>query len=152
MTDPTNGDARPKTRAQERADAIQTPTRTELLEILAQVCDGLVNVLEQPELAERSHLRTVLEVVQGTDFLEQMLPVVTRRGGVHVIIGRENPNDAMHEVSLVFAPYGVPDRALGLIGVLGPTRMSYPRAIPTVRYLSSLLNELIDTHHGWTHD
>jgi len=32
MTDPTNGDARPKTRAQERADAIQTPTRTELLE------------------------------------------------------------------------------------------------------------------------
>jgi len=58
----------------------------------------------------------------------------------------------MHEVSLVFAPYGAPDRALGLIGVLGPTRMSYPRAIPTVRYLSGLLNELIDTHHGWTHD
>ena len=122
------------------------------LSVEAVFTDGLVNVLEQPEFAERFHLRTVLEVVQGTDFLEQLLPVVTRRGGVHVIIGRENPNDAMHEVSLVFAPYGVPDRALGLIGVLGPTRMSYPRAIPTVRYLSSLLNELIDTHHGWTHD
>jgi heat-inducible transcriptional repressor len=116
------------------------------------VTDGIVNVLEQPEFSEGSKLRGVLEVLQRTDFLEQLVPVVTRRGGVHVIIGRENANDAMHEVSLIFAPYGAPDRALGLLGVLGPTRMPYPRAIPTVRYLSTLLNELIDSHHGETHD
>ena len=78
------------------------------------------------------------------DFLEQLVPVLTRRGGVHVIIGHENTNDAMHEVSLVFAPYGSPGRALGVLGVLGPTRMAYPRAIPTVRYLAALLDELID--------
>ena len=122
------------------------------LAVEAVYTDGLVNVLEQPEFAGRGQLRTVLDAIQRTEFIEQLLPVVTRRGGVHVIIGRENPNDAMHEVSLVFAPYGAPDRALGVLGVLGPTRMSYPRAIPTVRYLSSLLNELIDSHHWWTHD
>jgi heat-inducible transcriptional repressor len=116
------------------------------------VTDGIVNVLEQPEFSQGSKLRGVLEVLQRSDFLEQLVPVVTRRGGVHVIIGHENSNDAMHEVSLVFAPYGAPDRALGLLGVLGPTRMPYPRAIPTVRYLATLLNELIDTHHGETHD
>ena len=72
---------------------------------------------------------------------------------MHVIIGHENMIDAMHEVSLIFAPYGEPDRALGLLGVLGPTRMPYPRAIPTVRYLSTLMNELISTSpHGETHD
>ena len=110
--------------------------------------DGIVHVLEQPEFAEGSKLRPVLEVLQRSDFLEQLVPVLARSGGVHVIIGRENQNDAMHEVSLVFAPYGAPDRALGLLGVLGPTRMRYPRAIPTVRYLSTLMNELINSQYG----
>jgi heat-inducible transcriptional repressor len=112
--------------------------------------DGIVNVLEQPEFAEGSKLRPILEVLQRSDFLEQLVPVLTRSGGVHVIIGHENTNDAMHEVSLVFAPYGAPDRALGLLGVLGPTRMRYPRAIPTVRYLQGLMNELINSHYGGT--
>jgi len=109
--------------------------------------DGLVNVLEQPEFAG-GKLRGVMEVLQRSDFLEQLLPVLTRRGGVHVIIGHENANDAMHEISLVFAPYGVPGRALGLLGVLGPTRMPYPRAIPTVRYLATLMDELISSDYG----
>jgi heat-inducible transcriptional repressor len=110
--------------------------------------DGIIHVLEQPEFAEGSKLRPILEVIQRSDFLQQLLPVLTRHGGVHVIIGRENTNDAMHEVSLVFAPYGTPGSALGMLGVLGPTRMPYPRAIPTVRYLSTLMNELISSHYG----
>ncbi len=114
--------------------------------------DGIVNVLEQPEFAEGAKMRGILEVLQRSDFLEQLVPVLARNRGVHVIIGHENANDAMHEVSLVFAPYGAPDRALGLLGVLGPTRMPYPRAIPTVRYLSVLMNELINSHWGETYD
>jgi heat-inducible transcriptional repressor len=114
--------------------------------------DGIVNVLEQPEFSEGTRIRAILEVLQRTDFLEQLVPVITRHGGVQVIIGHENPNDAMQDVSLVFAPYGAPDRALGLLGVLGPTRMPYPRAIPTVRYLATLMNELINSEYGETHD
>jgi heat-inducible transcriptional repressor len=114
--------------------------------------DGITNVLEQPEFAQGSKLRGVLDVLQRSDFLEQLLPMLSQREGVHVIIGHENSNDAMHEVSLVFAPYGDADRAIGLLGVLGPTRMPYPRAIPTVRYLSALMNELITSHHGEHHD
>jgi heat-inducible transcriptional repressor len=114
--------------------------------------DGIVNVLEQPEFAEGSKVRAILEVLRRTDFLEQLVPVVTRHGGVHVIIGHENPNDAMQEVSLVFAPYGDQDSALGLLGVLGPTRMPYPRAIPAVRYLATLMNELISSQYGESHD
>ncbi len=114
--------------------------------------DGIVNVLEQPEFTGGAKIRNILAVLQRSDFLEQLVPVLTRRGGVHVIIGHENANDAMHEVSLVFAPYGEPGRALGLLGVLGPTRMPYPRAIPTVRYLAALMDELINSHYGETHD
>lgn len=116
------------------------------------ITDGLANVLEQPEFAQGPKLRGVLEVLQRSDFFEQLIPVLARRQGVHVIIGHENSIDAMHEVSLVFAPYGEPDQALGMLGVLGPTRMPYPRAIRTVRYLSTLMNELITSHHGETHD
>jgi heat-inducible transcriptional repressor len=115
------------------------------------ITDGLANVLEQPEFAQGSKLRGVLAVLQRSDFFEQLIPVLARRQGVHVIIGRENSIDAMHEVSLVFATYGEPDQALGMLGVLGPTRMPYPRAIPTVRYLSNLMNELITSQHE-THD
>ncbi len=114
--------------------------------------DGIVNVLEQPEFAEGAKLRGILEVLRRSDFLEQLVPVLGRGAGVHVIIGHENTNDAMHEVSLVFAPYGAPGQALGLLGVLGPTRMPYPRAIPTVRYLAALMDELINRHYGETHD
>jgi heat-inducible transcriptional repressor len=114
--------------------------------------DGIVNVLEQPEFTEGGKLRNILAVLQRSDFLQQLVPMLTRRGGVHVIIGHENTNDAMHEVSLVFAPYGEPGRASGLLGVLGPTRMPYPRAIPTVRYLAALMDELITSHYGETHD
>jgi heat-inducible transcriptional repressor len=109
--------------------------------------DGISNVLEQPEFAQSAKLRSVLDVLRRSDFLEQLLPVLTRGQGVHVIIGHENTIDAMHEVSLVFAPYGEPDTALGVLGVLGPTRMPYPRAIPTVRYLATQMNELITTTH-----
>ncbi|HEX2194146.1 MAG TPA: heat-inducible transcriptional repressor HrcA [Candidatus Limnocylindria bacterium] len=111
------------------------------------ITDGITNVLEQPEFAQGFKLRGVLEVLQRSDFFEQLIPLLARRRGVHVIIGHENSIDAMHDVSLVFAPYGQPDQALGMLGVLGPTRMPYPRAIRTVGYLSSLMNELITSHH-----
>jgi heat-inducible transcriptional repressor len=115
--------------------------------------DGIANVLEQPEFAHSAKLRGVLEVLRRSDFLEQLVPVLTRGEGVHVIIGHENQIETMHEVSLVFAPYGARDRALGLLGVLGPTRMPYPRAIPTVRYLAALMNELVTTeHYSESHD
>ena len=116
----------------------------------ARFTNGMDRVAKINLLFKHAEPEPILEVLQRSDFLQQLVPVLTRSGGVHVIIGRENANDAMHEVSLVFAPYGAPDRALGMLGVLGPTRMRYPRAIPTVRYLSGLMNELINSHYSET--
>jgi heat-inducible transcriptional repressor len=121
--------------------------------LASRIGEILAGLLEESDSVVVEEVFTdgiILEVIQRSDFLAQLVPVLARHGGVHVIIGRENSNDAMHEVSLVFAPYGAPDRALGLLGVLGPTRMRYPRAIPTVRYLSTLMNELINSEYGET--
>ncbi len=65
-------------------------------------------------------------------------------GRVQVFIGHENQPLDMRDVSLVLAPYGRPGRAIGVVGVLGPTRMSYSQAIGTVRFVSGLMNELVD--------
>ena len=63
---------------------------------------------------------------------------------VQVLIGTENEAAEMQDVSLVLATYGQPGRAMGVVGVLGPTRMAYPQAIGTVRFVSGLMNELVE--------
>jgi heat-inducible transcriptional repressor len=106
--------------------------------------EGLLNVMEAPEFARSEKLRRVFGVLQDRGYLGGLLPELIRRGGVRVLIGTENPPLEMHDVSLVLAPYGRIGRAMGVVGVLGPTRMAYPHAISTVRYVSGLMNELVD--------
>lgn len=106
--------------------------------------EGLLNVMEAPEFARSEKLRRVFSVLQDRGYLGGLLPDLVRTGGVRVFIGSENPPEEMHDVSLVLAPYGRSGRAMGVVGVLGPTRMAYPHAISTVRYVSGLMNELVD--------
>ena len=49
---------------------------------------------------------------------------------------------------MVLSKYGLPDEAVGAIGILGPTRMPYARTISTVDYLSSVLTELVAELYG----
>jgi heat-inducible transcriptional repressor len=106
--------------------------------------DGLLNVMEAPEFARSDKLRRVFSALENRTWLGELVGNVTGTGRVHVWIGEENRPLEMHDVSLVLAPYGRPGRAVGVVGVLGPTRMSYPQAIGTVRFVSGLMNELVD--------
>ena len=106
--------------------------------------DGLLNVMEAPEFSQSEKLRRVFAVLQNRDYLGSLLGRLAASDDVHVLIGTENGPAEMHDVSLVLAAYGQRDRALGVVGVLGPTRMSYPHAIGTVRYVSGLMNELVE--------
>jgi heat-inducible transcriptional repressor len=106
--------------------------------------EGLLNVMEAPEFAQSEKLRRVFEALQNRSYLGRLIQDVSLRGDVQIFIGAENEPLEMHEVSLVLAPYGRQGRAIGVVGVLGPTRMAYPHAISTVRYVSGLMNELVD--------
>jgi heat-inducible transcriptional repressor len=106
--------------------------------------DGLLNVMAAPEFAQSDKLRRVFSALENRTYLGQLVGSVTGTGRVQVFIGEENASAEMHDVSLVLAPYGRPGRAVGVVGVLGPTRMSYPQAIGTVRFVSGLMNELVD--------
>jgi heat-inducible transcriptional repressor len=107
--------------------------------------DGLLHVMEAPEFDRSDKLRRVFAALENRAYLGQLLDRVggTGAGVVQVFIGAENAPEEMRDVSLVLAPYGEPGRAVGVVGVLGPTRMAYPQAIGTVRFVSTLLNELV---------
>ena len=100
--------------------------------------------MEAPEFAQSDKLRQVFTALENRSYLGELVGNVAGSGQIHVFIGAENAPIEMHDVSLVLAPYGRPGRAIGVVGVLGPTRMSYPQAIGTVRFVSGLMNELMD--------
>jgi heat-inducible transcriptional repressor len=106
--------------------------------------EGLLNVMEQPEFERSEKLRRVFGVLQDRAYLGRLVHQVARSGRVAIFIGSENEPAEMHDVSLVVAPYGRATGGMGLVGVLGPTRMAYPHAISSVRYVSGLMNELVE--------
>jgi len=105
--------------------------------------DGLLHVMEAPEFERSDKLRRVFAALENRAYLGELLDKVAGTGSVQVFIGAENAPEEMRDVSLVLAPYGEPGRAVGVVGVLGPTRMAYPQAIGTVRFVSTLMNELV---------
>ena len=109
--------------------------------------EGLRAMLSQPEFAQPATMLGFLELLD-----EQSLPRLIAfhqadPGGVAVIIGQENPQDAMRQCSLVVARYGQPSGVTGALGVLGPTRLSYDRATSIVRYMRLLLSELLYAYY-----
>lgn len=110
--------------------------------------DGLLHVMEAPEFERSDKLRRVFAALENRAYLGELVERVVGSGGVQVFIGAENAPEEMRDVSLVLAPYGEPGRAVGVVGVLGPTRMAYPQAIGTVRFVSTLMNELVQHIHA----
>jgi heat-inducible transcriptional repressor len=106
--------------------------------------DGLLHVMAEPEFAASEKLRRVFAALENRQYLGELIEEVTSAAELRVYIGRENRAEEMADVALVLAPYGRPGAAVGVVGVLGPTRIRYPQAIGTVRFVSGLMNDLVD--------
>jgi len=110
--------------------------------------DGLLNTFRQPEFSEIENVRQIIRVLEEQSLLEAILAEVLSSNGVQVIIGGEGRWEELSECSMVLAPYGEAGRARGALGVLGPMRMRYGRAISAVRYVADLLSDLIHDLYG----
>jgi heat-inducible transcriptional repressor len=118
--------------------------------------EGVINILEEPEYSrmgpedERNErVRKVMEVLEQNRFLPVLASHLRESDGVQVIIGGENQWDEMKDVSMVVARYGQEGKIGGLLGVIGPTRMQYGRAIAVVRYMTQVMNELLAEVYGY---
>jgi heat-inducible transcriptional repressor len=110
--------------------------------------DGLVNVFSEPEFEDPIRLRQLLEILEKSSLLERILARILKANGVQIIIGGEGPYEEIDDVSFVLSPYGLRGKASGVLGVMGPTRMSYARAISTVRYVARIMDGLISEVYG----
>ena len=86
-----------------------------------------------------SEYRQTTDTFRKRDLL-QLLERCARADGVRLFIGEESGFAALDSYSLVTAPYGVGGRVLGVLGVIGPTRMAYERVIPVVQATARLIS------------
>jgi heat-inducible transcriptional repressor len=110
--------------------------------------DGLRHMLRQPEFASSDKIAAIMEMLEQKSLLKSFLPRVLTGEGVRVVIGRENKENVMRDCSVILTRYGIPGEVGGAIGVMGPTRMEYQRAIPTVSFLSTVMSELVSELYG----
>ena len=108
------------------------------------VLAGQTNLMEFNELCNVSTLRHLFEVFDEKRQLLGLLDQCAHNEGVQIFIGEESGYQMLDECSLVTAPYSVEGQVIGVLGVIGPTRMAYERVIPivdaTARILSAALN------------
>jgi heat-inducible transcriptional repressor len=105
----------------------------------------LSEVLQQPEFTEGEQVRGLVRVMEERSFLEAVLAdaLGPEVGSVRVLIGGEGRWDELQACSLVLGRYGVAGFATGALGVVGPTRMFYGRAISAVRFVAGVLSDMV---------
>ncbi len=125
-----------------------------VLEVMGSVCgdqdgedllmSGESNLLQFAELSDVAKLRELFEVFNQKRDLLHILDGCTAAEGVQIFIGSESGYSVLQDFSVVGAPYTVNDEVVGVLGVIGPTRIAYDKIIPTVdltaRILTSALN------------
>ena len=105
--------------------------------------DGLRLLLNQPEFSQSDRARELVEMSEERVLLEGVLSETPDAEDVAIYIGGENRHEALRSFGVILCRYGLPNHVGGTICVVGPTRMDYPEAISGVRYLSSVMSQLV---------
>ncbi|HEX6834117.1 MAG TPA: heat-inducible transcriptional repressor HrcA [Rudaea sp.] len=111
------------------------------------VVAGQINLMGSQGLSDVDRLRELFEAFQRKRDLLMLLENCARAEGVRLFIGEESGFNALDGCSLVTAPYGVQGRVLGVLGVIGPTRMAYQRVIPVVQATAQVLSGALNQSH-----
>jgi len=105
--------------------------------------EGTTHILREPEFKPEEKMESLLSILEERQPFYDVLSQAWRAEDVVVVIGTENSNPQMQEYSFVTARYEVGDRMLGAIGIFGPTRMDYRRAVPAVCFMARSLGDLL---------
>ena len=111
--------------------------------------EGMGHILRQPEFAHHDRMAGILEALEHRRGLFQILSSSLLGANVTVIIGGENRLGEMHDCSFVASSYSVGGRTCGSIGVIGPTRMDYRRAVAAVQFMAANLSDLLTSLSIW---
>ena len=106
--------------------------------------EGQANILEQPEFADAGRMREVFRAFEQKSLLLDLLDRSMLADGVQIFIGSESHLLKMEGMSLIISTYMTGKDTVGVLGVIGPTRMGYGRVIPIVDYTAKLISRLLE--------
>lgn len=105
--------------------------------------EGSARAMRQPEFADSSRLRELLQALEDKDALLDLLDRALEQNGPMISIGSENFDVRLAGFSVVAAAYASGGSQLGSLAVLGPVRMDYERVIPLVSYTAKALSRAL---------
>ncbi len=97
----------------------------------------------EPEFSSVDSLSSVMNAIRDRERFIKMLHQQFRDREVQTIIGTENIDTGLHECSLVLSRYTLPETGEGTVGVLGPTRLLYARALPWVKVIGEAVAQAL---------
>ncbi|MGI9201586.1 MAG: heat-inducible transcriptional repressor HrcA [Woeseiaceae bacterium] len=107
------------------------------------VLAGETNLMDFAELSDVDTLRRLFETFSRKQLMLDLLDRSINADGVQVFIGAESGYGLLDDCSVVTAPYQLDDETVGVLGVIGPTRMAYDRVVPIVDITARLLKSAL---------
>ena len=104
---------------------------------------GQSRIFEQPEFNDVSKMREIFQAFEEKGRLIKLLSNCMQAQGVQIFIGSETPLKEIAGMSLITSTYMSGANTIGLMGVIGPTRMGYSSVIPIVDYTAQLVSRLL---------
>jgi heat-inducible transcriptional repressor len=108
------------------------------------VLTGETNLMEFSELADRDHLKKLFNAFNQKQDVIYLLDQCMKTSGVQIFIGEESGYQVFDQCSLVTSSYHISDKVVGVLGVIGPTRMAYEKIIPFVDITAKLLSAALN--------
>jgi heat-inducible transcriptional repressor len=105
--------------------------------------DGTSNILSQPEFEDLERMRALLRTFEEKGRLVRILNACLAGDGIRVIIGHENPDPELRDLSLVAARCDVDGTPGFGLGVLGSTRMEYAHVVSIVDHVARAVSEIL---------
>jgi heat-inducible transcriptional repressor len=103
---------------------------------------GTVNIMDQPEFNTNvSRMKELFKAFEEKSRLIRILDCCLDESGINVVIGTETPFQDIQDCSFVTRTYTYDDRTVGVLGVVGPKRMVYPRIMALVDYTANILSQ-----------
>lgn len=110
---------------------------------------GTLNILNQPEFRDISRVKTLLSLLEQDKVLKEILSDKdSHEDRINVTIGGENKLEGLKDCSTVTATYQIDGKIVGSVGVIGPTRMDYEKAVSIVEFMTQYLSHMMKDFYG----
>lgn len=105
---------------------------------------GQANLIDPLAAADLERVRQLLDEIEGKEEIARLLESARAGQGMKIFIGSENKLFALSGSSVIAAPYrGGDGRVVGVVGVIGPTRLNYARIVPMVDFTAQALTRML---------